>query len=333
MSRYDEAHVDPQGPGDKRPTALNIINDNSLEGALTGKTAVITGVSSGLGVEVARALATTGMRLFLTARDVTKAKQVLGDRLQTAEVEYIQMDQASLQSVREAAKAITSRTNTINILINNAGIMAVPELELNADGYEIQFTINHLSHFLFFQLLKPALLAAATDDCPSRVVMVSASAHRIRGIHPQNYHFQNGGYEPWVAYAQSKCANIYMANEIDRRYGPLGLHAFSVHPGIIATDVGRFLSDETKEAMRQDKILLRVLKSPEQGAATTVYAAVDKGLEGKGGRYLVNCTEATRGPDDGQSSSETYVSHTYCPEKEAELWKDSLEMVGLEDDQ
>jgi NAD(P)-dependent dehydrogenase (short-subunit alcohol dehydrogenase family) len=264
---------------------------------------------------------------------VTKAKQALSDQLQATKVEIIQMDQTSLQSVREAAKAILSRTNIVNILINNAGIMAVPELELNADGYEIQFTTNHLSHFLFFQLLKPALLAATTNDFQSRVVMVSASAHRIYSIHPDNYHFQNGGYEPWVAYAQSKCANIYLANEIDRRYGPLGLHAFSVHPGIIATEIGRFLSDETKEAMKQDKMLLRVLKTPEQGAATTVYAAVDKGLEGKGGRYLVNCTEAIRGPDDGQSSSETYVSHTYCSEKEAELWRDSLKMVGLEDDQ
>lgn len=333
MTRYDQVHVDPQGPGDQRPTALDIIKDNTLERTMTGKVAVITGVSSGLGVEVARALAATGMRLFLTARDVTKAKQALSGQLQTTEVEFIQMDQTSLQSVREAANIILSRTNTVNLLINNAGVMAVPELQLTADGYEVQFTTNHLSHFLLFQLLKPALLAAATGDFQSRVVMVSAAAHRIYGIDPQNYHFQNGGYEPWVAYAQSKCANIYMANEIDRRYGPLGLHASSVHPGIIATEVGRFLSDETIEAMKQDKMLLKVLKTPEQGAATTVYAAVDKDLEGKGGRYLVNCTEAIRGTDDGQPSSETYVSHTYCPQKEADLWKDSLKMVGLEDDQ
>ncbi|QKX64768.1 uncharacterized protein TRUGW13939_11944 [Talaromyces rugulosus] len=333
MSRYDKAHKDPQGPGDQRPTALNIIHDNALEGALTGKVAVVTGVSSGLGVEVVRALATTGIRLFLTARDVTKAKQALGDQLQDTKVELIKMDQTSMQSVREAAKVILSRTNAVNILINNAGIMAVPELELTADGYEVQFATNHLSHFLLFQLLKRALLAATSHDFQSRVVMVSASAHRIYSTHPDNYHFQNGGYHPWVAYAQSKCGNIYMANEIDRRYGHLGLHGISLHPGIIATDVGRFLSDETKEAMKQDKMLRKVLKTPEQGAATTVYAAVDKGLEGKGGKYLVNCTEATRGPDDGQSSSETYVSHTYCPQKEAELWKDSLEMVGLEDDE
>lgn len=332
MSRYDKAHADPQGPGDQRPTAVDIINDNALGGALTGKVAVVTGVSSGIGVEVVRALAKTGIRLFLTARDVTKAEQALGDQLQDSKFELIQMDQTSFQSVREAANAILSRTNTVNILISNAGIMAVPELELTADGYEIQFATNHLSHFLFFQLLKPALLAATSYNFQSRVVMVSASAHRISSTQPDNYHFQNGGYHPWVAYAQSKCGNIYMANEIDRRYGSQGLHGLSLHPGIIATDVGRFLPEETKEAMRQDKMLLKFLKTPEQGAATTVYAAVDKALEGKGGRYLVNCTEATRGPDDGQSSSETYVSHTYCPQKEAELWKDSLEMVGLKDE-
>lgn len=333
MARYDSAHANPQGPGDQRPTALNVVNDNSLEGALIDKVAVVTGVSSGLGVEVVRALAATGMRVFLTARDMAKAKQALSDQLQNSRVELIKMDQTSLQSVREAANEILSRTSTVNILICNAGIMAVPELKFSADGYELHFATNHLSHFLFFQLLKPALLAAATQDFNSRVVMVSSSSHRVCSPTPNSYRCQDGEYDPGVAYAQSKCANVYMANEIDRRYGPRNLHAFSLHPGIIATEIGRFLPDETVEAMKQDKMLLKVLKSPEQGAATTVYAALDKGLEGKGGRYLVNCTEAAQGPDDSQHSSETYVSHTYSPHNEAELWKDSLKMVGLDDDQ
>jgi len=161
--------------------------------------------------------------------------------------------------------------------------------------------------------------------------MVSASAHRTHGINPSDnyYNFQKGGYDPWVAYAQSKTANVYMANEIERRYGSHGLHATSLHPGIIATGLGKYLPTDQIEAMLQDQTLLRILKSPEQGAATTLWAAIGKEWEGKGGKYLSDCTEAERGADDGDRGGGTYVSHTYHPEDEARLWQDSLNMVGL----
>ncbi|KAK9233886.1 hypothetical protein V1525DRAFT_422741 [Lipomyces kononenkoae] len=259
--------------------------NNGMEGKLAGKVAVVTGASSGIGVETARALAATGATLYLTARDLAKARIALGDILQPDKMELVEMDQTSLESMRSAAKLAT----------------------------------NHLSHFLFFHLLKPALLAATTTEFQSRVVMVSSAAHGIHGINPSdNYNFGKGGYGPWVAYAQSKTANVYMANEIERPYGSPGLW--------------KYLPAERIGAMLQDQNLLRSLKSSEQGAATTLWAAIGEEWEGKGGKHLSDCSEAERGADDGDGSSGTHVSH-YHPDDEGRLWKDSLKMLALSGDE
>ncbi|KAK7177600.1 TPR domain protein (kinesin light chain) [Paraphaeosphaeria sporulosa] len=165
MSRYAEAHTNPAGPGDTRPTAVQIIMDEAAEGRLTGKVIVITGTSSGLGVETARALSLTGAKLFLTARDLNKAKKALNGILEPGRIELVDMDNTSLDSVQTAAKAILQQSNNqVNILINNAGIMAMPKLEYTKDGFEMQFGVNHLAHFLLFQLLKPALLATGASS-------------------------------------------------------------------------------------------------------------------------------------------------------------------------
>jgi NAD(P)-dependent dehydrogenase (short-subunit alcohol dehydrogenase family) len=334
MSSYALVHANPQGPGDARPTALQIVQSENLEGKLKGKVIVITGTSSGIGIETARALSKTGATLFLTARDLKKARDALGDILDSpgAQITLVEMDNASLQSVREAASSILTQSNhQVNILINNAGVMAIPSLELSAEGYEMQFAVNHLSHFLLFQLLKPALLSSTFPEMHSRVVNVSSSGHRLL-TGPFNYTFEEGGYNPWVAYGQSKAANVYMANEIDRRYGGKGLHAMSLHPGAVNTPLGKFMDPNQVAAFKNNEAAMRTLKSPEQGAATTIVAAVGREWEDKGGKYLVDCEEATRGEDDGSVSGEGYVSHTYDPEKEAKLWEDSLAMVGLKDD-
>ncbi|PTB66529.1 NAD(P)-binding protein [Trichoderma citrinoviride] len=336
MSRYAEAHVSPQGPGDARPTALQVVEDEQMTDKLKGKTIVVTGVSSGLGVETVRALATTGASFILTARDVEKAKKALGDAFEPSRMKLVQMDQASLDSVRQAAQAILASADKISILVNNAGIMAIPDLQLTKDGHELQFGVNHLSHFLLFQLLKPALLAGSTPDFASRVVNVSSAAHRFAGLQASdNYSFQQGDYNKWVAYAQSKAANVYMANEIERRYGSRGLHALSVHPGGIRTGLMRHIPEEEAKAMVAQigpEVLLG-MKSPEQGAATQVWAAIGREWEGKGGKYLSDVSEAKPGPDDGDMSSPTTVSHTYDEKEEARLWRDSLKLVGLEDDE
>ncbi|KAM0253374.1 hypothetical protein ACHAQJ_007269 [Trichoderma viride] len=336
MSRYAEAHVSPKGPGDARPTALQIIKDEGVAGTLKGKVIVVTGVSSGLGVETVRALSTTGASFYLTARDLTKAKSALGDILEPSRMKLVEMDQNSFKSVRAAAKTILTDTNKISILINNAGIMAIPDLQLTEDGHELQFGVNHLSHFLFFQLLKPALLAGSTPEFASRVVNVSSSSHRGSGLlASDNYDFQKGDYNKWIAYGQSKTANVNMANEIERRYGARGLHALSLHPGAISTGLMRHVSEEETQAMiaQIGPEILQTMKSPEQGAATQVWAAIGKEWEGKGGKYLADVAEAKPGPDDGDMASPLTASHTYNAAEEARLWKDSLKIVGLEDDE
>jgi NAD(P)-dependent dehydrogenase (short-subunit alcohol dehydrogenase family) len=332
MSRYAAVHATPQGPGDARPTALQVVGDEAMEAKLKGKVIVITGVSSGIGIETVRALSVTGATLYLTARNLVKAKDALAGFFEPDRMELVEMDQGSLHSVRSAAQAILSKTQKVNILINNAGIMAVPELQYTKDGFELQFGTNYLSHFLFFQLLKPALLAASTPDFQSRVVVVSSTAHRVHGINDSdNYNFEKGGYSPWVAYGQSKTATIYMANEIERRYGSRGLHAMSLHPGGINTGISRHMSRDELEGYSKDENLWKTMKSPEQGAATTVWAAIGRELEGKGGKYLLDCAEAERGPDNGDFRSPTYCSHTYDEEAEGRLWKDSLRLVDLHD--
>ncbi|KAK1237885.1 hypothetical protein MKX08_002464 [Trichoderma sp. CBMAI-0020] len=335
MSRYAEAHVSPKGPGDARPTALQVVQDEGMTGKLKGKVIVITGVSSGIGIETVRALATTGASFYLTGRDLTKAKDALGDIFEPSRMTLVEMDQTSFKSVRAAAETILAGTDKISILINNAGIMAIPDLQLTQDGHEMQFGVNHLSHFLFFQLLKPALLAGSTPEFASRVVNVASSSHRLGGIlASDNYNFQQGAYDRWVSYAQSKTANVYMANQIERLYGARGLHGLSLHPGYIATGLMRYVSEEDAKAMMASITpeILQARKSPEQGAATQVWAAIGREWEGKGGKYLADVAVAKPGPDDHDMTSPLAAGHTYNAEDEARLWKDSLKIVGLEDE-
>ncbi|KAF5867419.1 putative short-chain dehydrogenase protein [Botrytis fragariae] len=334
MNRYVASHINPQGPGDARPTALQIIQDESMIGKLAGKVIVLTGSASGIGLETARALSATGATLFLAARDIKKAETSLDEILEPGRVTLVEMDNTSFASVRTAAAFILEKSkNRVNILINNAGVMGIQDLQLTEDGHEITFVTNHLSHFLLFQLLKPALLLGSSPGFHSRVVNVSSAGHRVCDLpDSDNYDFQKGGYDYGVAYANSKLANIYMANEIDRRYGQQGLHATSLHPGPIDTNISKHLGSEwVAQVMGHEKVR-NVLKSAEQGAATTVIAAVGKDWEGKGGKYLENCSEAERGKDDYQTFGNGWVKQTYHPEDEGRLWRDSLKIVGVEDD-
>lgn len=334
MSRYAAAHLQPEGAGDSRPTALQIIRDEELENKLVGKVAVITGATSGIGLETARALSATGATLFLTARDLTKAKVSLQGILEPDRVFLVEMDNTSIKSVRDAAATILAKSNgIINILINNAGTMGISNLTLTEDQHEIHFAVNYLSHFVLFQHLKPALLASATNNFNSRVVNVASSAQRAGNLdHLVSYSSEGGGYDHGVAYANSKLATVYMANEIDRRYGHKGLHATSLHPGAINTNISRNIGAEFVAQIMSNPDVVKILKSTEQGAATTVIAAVGKDWEGKGGKYLENCEEAKRGPDDNDVFGVGWVRQTYDSENEQRLWGDSLEILGIKDD-
>jgi len=333
--KYGPSHKDAVGPGDARPTALQIIQDNNMAGALKGKTILITGVSSGIGIDTAIALAETGADLFLAARNLKKAEEALKDVLAQAgkngrgRAELLEMDMNSLDSVRKAAAEFRTKSSGLSILVCNAGIMAVPQLEKTADGFESQFGTNHLAHFLLFWKLKDLLLASSTKEFNSRVVAVSSSGHRAGEVQFGDYGFEKTPYSPWGGYGQSKTANIYMANEIERRYGSKGLHANSLMPGGIMTGLQVHVPKEVKEGWKH----MKGMKSTEQGAATTVLAAIGKDWEGVGGKYLDNCQEA---PEIVKSSGATmepgYAAYAMDQAKAAMLWEDSLVMVGEKDE-
>ncbi|KAJ5111649.1 NAD(P)-binding protein [Penicillium argentinense] len=293
--RYAEAHSNPAGPSDSRPTTRQIIKDEAVEGKLSGKVIVVTGTSSGIGIETARALALTGAMLLLTARDLNKAKSALDGILEPERVELVEMDNTSLSSVRAAAKAILQKSNgQVNILVNNAGIMALP---------------------------KWILLASASPEFSSRVVNVSSFAHHVASINEfGDYNFEKTEYNDRVSYGQSKTANIYMANEIERRYASRGLHATSVHPGMIATALMQYMDPAMVESFKSNEEMYKVMKSPEQGAATTVWAAIGQEWEKKGGEYLAECGKTTRGNDNHEIAGVGFAGHVYDAEKEGRLW-------------
>ncbi|GFF51448.1 WW domain-containing oxidoreductase [Aspergillus lentulus] len=313
-SPYAAAHLDPKGAGDARPTALQIIQDEGLEGKLAGKIIVVTGATSGIGVETARALKATGATLFLTARNLAKAHKNLAGILEPGRVSLVEMDLDSFKSIRTGAEQILSATK-------------------GQDGIEAHFSGNYLGFFLLFQLLKQALLASVTPDFHSRVVVVASSAHRAATLpSSDNYNFEKGGYKHEIAYNNSKLAAVYLANKIERDYGAQGLHATSLHPGAINTDISRNMPPEFLEGLMTNPYILKILKSAEQGAATTIWAAVGKEWENRGGKYLEDIREAERGEDDGQVFGVGWVKQTYNPEEEDRLWRDSLKIVGLEGD-
>lgn len=201
------------------------------------------------------------------------------------------------------------------------------------DGFETHFATNHLGHFYLFQLLRPTLLASSTAECPSRVVSVSSTGHTCGPVRFHDYNFEKEAYDPWKAYGQSKTANIYFASEIERRYGQMGLHATALHPGMVITGLQDTVSPEDAEKWSDPKMLV-CLKSPEQGAATSVYAAIGAEWKDKGGRYLSDCVE--QGPyqhpeqpmtfgDDG------YAAWAYDEEAAQRLWRESLVMVGVDE--
>ncbi|KAH7127747.1 hypothetical protein B0J13DRAFT_645744 [Dactylonectria estremocensis] len=218
-------------------------------GDLTGKVVFITGANQGIGLEAARALHASGATVFLGVRDLDKGKAAVEDVKSSpdpsnqAPIPFIELSLDSLESARAAVKAFLAQSTKPNILILNVGVMATPEGRTK-DGFETQFGVNHLGHFLLFTLLKSALLEASTASFNSRVISVSSVGHRLGGVRFHDFYFdQEGSYQPWLAYGQAKTSNIYLANEIERRYGSDGLHALSLHPGAIVTNLVQYMDE------------------------------------------------------------------------------------------
>jgi len=327
-----DPHDNPQGPGDARPTAAQIVVRENAADRLKGKKVLITGATNGIGFETAKVLASIGCHLYLPVRNLSAASATIAEIQKyadgKAQVEVLSMDLASLASIREAVKELKKRTQTLNILINNAGVMAIPE-SYTVDGFETQFGTNHLGHFLLFQLVKPLLLAGSTKEFNSRVISLSSAGHAFGQVMFDDFDLKKSGYDKWKAYGQSKTANIYLATEIERRYGNKGIHAWAVHPGGILTNLGAHLSEQEIAPMLES--MTKELKSVGQGAATTVWAATAAGLEGKGGRYLEDCRVA-KPKTAADSFSTGHAPYAYDEGAAIRLYEASFAMVGIKDE-
>jgi len=263
---------------------------------LDGKVAIVTGGYSGLGLETTRALAEAGAIVIVPARSAEKAQKAL---VNIANVEQAALDLADPASIDAFAGGFLSRTKKLDILINNAAIMASP-LMRDARGYEAQFATNHLGHFQLTARLWPALKAAGD----ARVVSLSSIGHRISPPDLDDPSFERTEYNKWLAYGRAKSANALFAIGLDARAKAHGVRAFAVHPGGIMTDLQRYMPEEEKRAMGwidADGNVDPRFKTPSQGAATSVWCATNAQLDGRGGVYCEDCDIAQPVPADDKS--------------------------------
>lgn len=300
--------------------------DQVIEGiALNGDIALVTGASSGLGVETSRALAAAGAEVVMLARDETKLEAAaagLREGNPAATFHTHLVDLADLASVRRAAADLLESYPTAQLLINNAGVMACP-LMRTADGFEMQFGTNHIGHFLLTCLLQPALLAGA----PGRVVNLSSGGHKFANFNFDDPNYESRDYEKWQAYGESKTANVLFTVGLDARLKDSDVRAYAVHPGVIMTELSRHMVQEDFETLSSrapgDGEL--TFKSVEQGAATSVWAATSPDLEGHGGIYLEDCQVAAPATPGSGSGVEDYAVDREAAER---LWGLSEQLVG-----
>lgn len=294
---------------------------------LSGCTIFVTGGNSGLGQETGRAMAARGAQVVLMGRDQTKldeAVTAIRSQHADAQVETITGDLGSLASVAQCGAEARSRFGKIDILINNAGVMACP-FEHTADGFERQFGTNHLGHFALTAHLMP-LIAAGTNK---RIVNLSSRGHQFAGVDFDDIQFERSAYDPWISYGQSKTANILFSVELEARYGPSGIHAYAVHPGGIQTNLGRHLTEQmVADLMARVSTGDRSFawKTIPQGAATSCWAATAPELAAAGGVYCEDCGVAQI---DDVSESKGVRSYALDAGNAARLWQISEELTGV----
>ncbi|HAU21817.1 MAG TPA: short-chain dehydrogenase [Erythrobacter sp.] len=303
--------------------------DEVLEGLdLTGKLVFVTGGASGLGQETARVMAAKGAHVVLAARDQAKldeAADAIRADTGSDKVETIIVDLASLDSVRSCSAEANSRFDRIDLLINNAGVMACPQMQ-TADGFEMQFGTNHLGHFLLTKLLMPLV----EKGSGKRIINLSSRGHHFCPVDLDDPNFERREYDKWQSYGQSKTANILFSVGLEKRFADRGIHSIALHPGGIVTNLGRHMTEQDMEWMRKrieenQKSGGQGFKTIPQGAATTCWAATSPDLEGRGGIYCEDCHVAE--VDD--SSPEGGVrSYAIDPASADRLWSLSEELVG-----
>ena len=294
---------------------------------LSGKTAIVTGGYSGIGLETTRTLHSAGAKVVVPARDLSKAGNALAS-MRGVNIERVDlMDPVSIDAF---ATRFVGSERPLHFLVNNAGLMANP-LTRDARGYESQFATNHLGHFQLTARLWPALRRAEG----ARVVSLSSVGHRRAKVDFDAPNFERREYDRWAAYGQSKTANALFAVSLDTVGEPHGIRAFSVHPGGVITDLIRYMSAEELRAYgvldEHGRPIIdpaRNMKTPEQGAATSVWCATSRRLEGLGGVYCENCDIAIQVASD---STELRGVRSWAMDREfaRELWSLSEKLTGI----
>jgi NAD(P)-dependent dehydrogenase (short-subunit alcohol dehydrogenase family) len=305
--------------------------DEVLQGVnLSGKRVLVTGVSAGLGVETARALAAHGAQVVGAARDLSKAQaateQVRAQAANGGSLDLVQLDLASLDSVRRCADGLLAASKPFDLIIANAGVMACPKSK-TVDGFETQFGTNHLGHFVLVNRIASLLRSG------SRLVNLSSAGHRFADADLEDPNFERTPYDEFIAYGRSKTANVLFAVEFDRRHKARGVRATAVHPGGIQTELSRYLTSEVRE-----KLIARInasqpngaapfsYKSIPQGAATSVWAACVADAGAIGGRYCEDCHVAEVVSISGLFAG--VRPYALDPQRAQALWQKSEEMVG-----
>jgi NAD(P)-dependent dehydrogenase (short-subunit alcohol dehydrogenase family) len=290
---------------------------------LTGRRVIVTGGASGIGVETARALAGTGADVTLAVRDVAAGERTAGEIAETTGNSNVHVAHLDLADRASVAAFVAAWTGPLHVLVNNAGVMASPETR-TPEGWELQFATNHLGHFGLALGLREALAA----DGAGRIVAVSSAAHRRSPVVFEDIQFERREYEPWLAYGQSKTANVLFAVEATKRFADDGITTNALMPGGIVTNLQRYMDPAVVAGWSKGEGTGgMVLKTPEQGAATSVLLATSPDLAGVSGRYFEDCNEAQVVPNDSESSSGVR-EYALDPEAARRLWDVSLELLA-----
>ncbi|MCU1492735.1 MAG: short-chain dehydrogenase/reductase [Acidimicrobiaceae bacterium] len=290
---------------------------------LSGRRAIVTGGSSGIGIDTARALADAGADVTLAVRDTAAGERTAADITATTGNTAVQVGALDLADQVSVADFVANWDGPLDLLVNNAGVMALPELQLTSEGWELQFATNHLGHFALALGLHDALAAAGR----ARIVSLSSRAHLRSPVMFDDINFSSRPYDPWLAYGQSKTANVLFAVEATRRWRDDGITANAVHPGAITdTKLSRHMEPEQLAALRASGMFR--FKTIEQGAATSVLVATSPLLEGIGGRYFEDCNEAMiLDQHDPGTSGSGVAAYALDPDAAERLWTISTDFV------
>ncbi len=306
------------------PFGFNSTAADVLDGVdLSGKRAVVTGAASGIGIETARALAGAGAAVTLAVRDVDRGSEVAADILETTGNEQGAVAALELTDPASIDAFAASWTGPLHILVNNAGVMALPERTLTASGQETQFATNHLGHFRLAVALHGALAAAAG----ARIVSVSSSAHLRSPVIFDDLNYSFLQYDGWAAYGQSKTANILFAVGVSQRWAGDGISANALMPGSIRTGLQRHIDREWYERVREELKDSMPVKSPEQGAATSVLLAASPLVEGVSGRYFEDVNEAEVISERGSLGARGVAPYALDAANAERLWDRSLGLM------